>query len=461
MFYFAFVQQSLNQLITGLQLAADALVSLTNDTNVLTSNAPFISAPSTSVLDSVSYLPSFAPGVTNVIAAPTFAQPQSGLFIPPEPTGNLPLDYDATQLDASGQPQIPNFDESANQDDHQRRGIRRPVTGLTDAEFYWQLRMQRRLSRPAAKHFFCDMCKIFCVGDPSWTLHIEGRAHKLRERDQNASIELEECGGRVVAKVVPNKVDSDEIVLDQQQDWSNTASLESRLWFCDVCAVNCRNSTLFDLHIRGQKHEKRLKVCDKLGVEVSDSLKDALSRLETEKSSSKWRRRARRRGRLTVQPMEMEVEFDLTSTADFPQLRLHSEANSNTDTDLNPNPNPDPKRRRLNEPDGAESKLPSFESPVDSPVNSTLVATKQSTMKPRETEEGKSNAIVKPIAETCNLRIASLERTLQPKPVGEKYLVEIVNKFGAFICFKCKLCECDVLGTFRPCSTLRSQSLLT
>ena len=99
--------------------------------------------------------------------------------------------------------------------------------------------------------YYCDVCCVNCVGEQSFEAHMSGQPHLKRVR--NAAIQQKEMenastsGGGVATKAPEN--------------------------FCQVCNVACSSSEAYTAHIRGQKHQKSMKLWQSLGKPIPESLK--------------------------------------------------------------------------------------------------------------------------------------------------------------------------------------------
>jgi zinc finger RNA-binding protein len=104
-------------------------------------------------------------------------------------------------------------------------------------------RMPRQAPKPS-QLFYCEVCKISCAGEQTYTEHLQGKNHKKKET----------LAATLAKKTTP--------ILAQRSPF-----------FCELCDVSCTCGDTYAAHVRGVKHQKVLSLHQKLGKPIPDSTK--------------------------------------------------------------------------------------------------------------------------------------------------------------------------------------------
>ncbi|XP_075248792.1 zinc finger RNA-binding protein-like isoform X2 [Convolutriloba macropyga] len=99
--------------------------------------------------------------------------------------------------------------------------------------------------------YYCDICCVNCAGEQSYEAHMAGQPHMKRAR--NAAIQQKEKETGTSTGTSSNKQPPEN--------------------FCEVCNVACSSPEAYTAHIRGQKHQKTIKLWSSLGKPIPESLK--------------------------------------------------------------------------------------------------------------------------------------------------------------------------------------------
>jgi hypothetical protein len=105
--------------------------------------------------------------------------------------------------------------------------------------------------------FYCEVCKISCAGPQTYKEHTDGQKHKKRE--QASKLNEQVAAGLVVDK--PNNGNR----RNMNNANLNRAGVVIR---CELCDVACTGRDAYTAHIRGMKHQKTLKLHQKLGKPI-------------------------------------------------------------------------------------------------------------------------------------------------------------------------------------------------
>lgn len=105
--------------------------------------------------------------------------------------------------------------------------------------------------KPQQIHY-CEVCKISCAGPLTYKEHLEGSRHKKKEQAQKAESKESSSGGSGSSSFKP--------------------SLPARgtVFKCDLCSVSCTGTDAYSAHLRGVKHQKVVKLHQKLGKPIPE-----------------------------------------------------------------------------------------------------------------------------------------------------------------------------------------------
>ena len=119
----------------------------------------------------------------------------------------------------------------------------------------------------------CEVCCCDCLGRDSWKAHLKGQQHlkKLRMAEQqgklSASASAMLSGGGEEGEI---SEPGGEFTSTYRAPTVNTGPPPPN--FCEICNCNCTNSDAFAAHLRGQKHQRSLKLHQKMGKAIPSSL---------------------------------------------------------------------------------------------------------------------------------------------------------------------------------------------
>ncbi|VDP94851.1 unnamed protein product [Echinostoma caproni] len=96
--------------------------------------------------------------------------------------------------------------------------------------------------------FYCELCKVSCVGAGAFTDHEKGQRHQKRLSQQKAIEQL--------------KSDKGELVI---QASSKTGATELR---CELCDIACTGAGSYSAHLAGRQHQRTLRLHKELGKPI-------------------------------------------------------------------------------------------------------------------------------------------------------------------------------------------------
>ncbi|CAF0974114.1 unnamed protein product [Brachionus calyciflorus] len=106
--------------------------------------------------------------------------------------------------------------------------------------------------------FYCETCKISCAGPQTYKEHLEGQKHKKKEemaKQNEKKIEQAASGSEPV-----------------QKNFNRFNNKTQNIIQCQLCDVACTGRDAYSAHIRGSKHQKTLKLHQKLGKPIPQEL---------------------------------------------------------------------------------------------------------------------------------------------------------------------------------------------
>ena len=104
--------------------------------------------------------------------------------------------------------------------------------------------------------FYCETCKISCAGPQTYKEHLEGQKHKKKETLMKSNEKKTET--------------STPIGADVQKNFNRFKN--QNIIQCPLCEVACTGRDAYAAHIRGSKHQKTLKLHQKLGKPIPADL---------------------------------------------------------------------------------------------------------------------------------------------------------------------------------------------
>lgn len=126
-------------------------------------------------------------------------------------------------------------------------------------------RGNRNPSGQSVQIFYCEVCKISCAGPQTYKEHLDGQKHKKREQASKLSTEQ---------AAQPTST-------SPSQNWKRgrnhqNFSRNSVVIKCELCDVACTGRDAYTAHVRGMKHQKTLKLHQKLGKPIPPDALDIL-----------------------------------------------------------------------------------------------------------------------------------------------------------------------------------------
>jgi len=95
----------------------------------------------------------------------------------------------------------------------------------------------------SAQLLYCDVCKISCAGPQTYKEHLDGQKHKKREQASKAP------------ESEPKNV-------------TTSSKANANSFKCELCIVTCTGRDAYMAHLRGTKHQKTMKLHQKLGKPI-------------------------------------------------------------------------------------------------------------------------------------------------------------------------------------------------
>jgi zinc finger RNA-binding protein len=132
--------------------------------------------------------------------------------------------------------------------------------------------------------FYCEVCKISCAGPQTYKEHLDGQKHKKREQASKLSIEqqqLQKTQTNTSPSSTNNNNNSTNPNWKQQQMQRRGGnqqgfSRNSIVIKCELCDVACTGKDAYSAHVRGMKHQKTLKLHQKLGKPIPPDALDIM-----------------------------------------------------------------------------------------------------------------------------------------------------------------------------------------
>lgn len=131
-------------------------------------------------------------------------------------------------------------------------------------------RARRNPTGQPVQVFYCEICKISCAGPQTYKEHLEGQKHKKRE----AANKINEAQALAAATGAPVQSDSNQAAGRNGRNGragqtngrgTNSSNLVIQ---CALCDVACTGKDAYSAHVRGAKHQKTIKLHQKLGKPI-------------------------------------------------------------------------------------------------------------------------------------------------------------------------------------------------
>ncbi|KAL1453867.1 hypothetical protein WDU94_010174 [Cyamophila willieti] len=132
----------------------------------------------------------------------------------------------------------------------QWKNYNKNTTGTGTTNTFNKFQRPKQPPKPQQIHY-CEVCRISCAGPLTYKEHLEGSRHKKKEQAQKAAegegSEKAPTGGR-----------------------GGMHSPRGTVYKCDLCSVTCTGTDAYSAHLRGVKHQKVVKLHQKLGKPIPE-----------------------------------------------------------------------------------------------------------------------------------------------------------------------------------------------
>jgi zinc finger RNA-binding protein len=106
---------------------------------------------------------------------------------------------------------------------------------------------------------YCELCKISCAGPQTYQEHLNGQKHKKKEAAAQLNGNCTNGNGTTGS--------SGGSVPGSQSNSRSSPRAQAGLW-CELCSIMCTGTDAYAAHLRGAKHQKVLKLHQKLGKPI-------------------------------------------------------------------------------------------------------------------------------------------------------------------------------------------------
>lgn len=151
-------------------------------------------------------------------------------------------------------------------------------------------RQRRNPTGQPVQVFYCEVCKISCAGPQTYKEHLDGQKHKKRETANKINEE------QALAAATGAPVTSDGMtgnVGPRGQRAGRPGMPNSRgtnssnlVMQCALCDVACTGKDAYSAHVRGAKHQKTIKLHQKLGKPIPPDAFDTIAPVKTATTTS-------------------------------------------------------------------------------------------------------------------------------------------------------------------------------
>lgn len=271
-------------------------------------------------------------------------------------------------------------------------------------------RSNRNSSGQPVQIFYCEVCKISCAGPQTYKEHLDGQKHKKREQASKLSNEQQlnaaaaAATTSAVSTTTTNTSNQNNWKQQQQRGRNQSYSRNSIVIKCELCDVACTGKDAYTAHVRGMKHQKTLKLHQKLGKPIPP---DALDILQAAANVTK-----------TVTPT-----MTMSAPVTYPQPNIIT---------TGPIVTKPPVVTAVAPVSGtATTQLPQALLPV---LSTTLISTPKvnEALMPEESNYNNNNN---------NHHMDDQDEQMNIEPIGREYIETRLE--GKILSFYCKLCECQ------------------
>lgn len=230
---------------------------------------------------------------------------------------------------------------------------------------------------------YCELCKISCAGPQTYKEHLNGQKHKKKEASAQLNGSCTNGNGTASSSVgsAPGS----------QMNNRSSPRAQAGLW-CELCSIMCTGTDAYAAHLRGAKHQKVLKLHQKLGKPIP--------------------------------VVDIKISPDNFSQVqkDAPIQTVEDSSRSNQVT--------------------SESQSPGNSSDPAGPGSQQQqqVSNSFSSVQPKKLQLYKE--LKKHSSAFQDQLLSSLSFQQNVQPVGGDYIEEVKDESGKLVSFNCKLCEC-------------------
>lgn len=143
---------------------------------------------------------------------------------------------------------------------------------------------KQRRAPSSQQLFYCEICKVSCAGPQTYKEHLDGQKHKKREQTNkltesqtvsNLELPSTDINSSNVASTTANiNGNSSTMPIANSKNPNfkpnarNEPNRNSVVVRCELCDISCTGRDAYAAHIRGIKHQKTLKLHQKLGKPI-------------------------------------------------------------------------------------------------------------------------------------------------------------------------------------------------
>lgn len=130
-------------------------------------------------------------------------------------------------------------------------------------------RVRRNPTGAPVQVFYCEVCKISCAGPQTYKEHLDGQKHKKRE----AANKINEAQALAAATGAPVTSSGDtgnpnSRRMGNRINPNRPVNSSNVVIQCALCDVACTGKDAYSAHVRGAKHQKTIKLHQKLGKPI-------------------------------------------------------------------------------------------------------------------------------------------------------------------------------------------------
>jgi zinc finger RNA-binding protein len=299
---------------------------------------------------------------------------------------------------------------------------------------------KQRRAPSAQQLFYCEICKVSCAGPQTYKEHLDGQKHKKREQthkvaDLQMASNTETPSDSNVASTTTNNLNSATMAPMNNMSNKNTnfktnakteSNRNSTVVRCELCDISCTGRDAYAAHIRGIKHQKTLKLHQKLGKPIPPDFLNLPAQSNSNVLSTKF----------------------VTTSAPFSNISQTSNVSGPPPVTVAPPPPPPPpptppiqqKLSLLHDSPHSPPSLNIHKPIVPIPTN---VSPQQSYTKTVNADMiGQTSEQIQTDTNEDYANIQDLDSmSANLEPIGKEYIEARVE--GKILSFYCKLCDCS------------------